>query len=709
METIDRHFKWPEATGKAKFIADRRFDNVLHARLYHSDCPRGAIVGATLPKMPNGYYLFGAEDVKQGENFIPNVTNDLPAFADKEVRFVGQIVYLLVGPDPSVLADLLSQIKVEYDTKPPVFNLEDAKAQLGGPILEKDNVFDQHQIFKGDIDKGFASAVKVIEETVSTGYQEHVYIEPQGVVGYWKDGKVCIEGSMQCPYYVHHAVSTILGHNDVRVIQATTGGGFGGKEDQPDIIAAPVALAVQKLKQPVRLILDREEDIAFTSKRHPLTYHYRTGIDADGRIVAMDIDIEVNGGAYFTLSGIVLQRAMTTATNVYDFPNVRVNGKAYALNTVPNGAFRGFGSPQNCFCMETHMAHIAAQLDRDPLEFKTEHLLNNDSHSLTGAKMHQPLVLNQMLERICEMSNYHNKNRSLASAEDQHTAHGIGLALVQHGCGFAGDLEDLLVKAKVTLSKDAQDQVYIHASNTDIGQGVSYTFRQIVAQTLSLPMEQVHCCVADTDNVPNSGPTVASRSIVICGYLLEKAAERMRDNWRAGEADSIDEIYVKPEYHQWDQVNFVGNAYQATSYGVNAVEVAVNKATAEITITGAWAVYDIGKAINPQIFRGQIDGGLVQALGYGYCEKLELAEDGSYKQKTMADYVIPTTLDVPTIGSDLVDNPYEFGPLGAKGGGELTHNGGAAALVAAVEHAIGKPIQSIPVTPEHLMEVMDEY
>ena len=190
------------------------------------------------------------------------------------------------------------------------------------------------------------------------------------------------------------------------------------------------------------------------------------------------------------------------------------------------------------------------------------------------------------------------------------------------------------------------------------------------------------------------------------GYLLEKAAERLSKTWVDGEHQEIEQDFEQPKYHHWDQDKFEGNAYQATSYGINVVEVEVDTATGETDIKDVWAVYEIGKAIDAQVFRGQIDGGLVQALGYGGIEKLEMRADGTFAQKTMADYVIPTALDVPYIKSELIDNPYEYGPQGAKGGGELTHNGGAAALAAAVENAIGKTISVIPVTPERVCKLM---
>ncbi|ELR64889.1 Xanthine dehydrogenase, molybdenum binding subunit [Photobacterium marinum] len=710
MDTVNTRFKWQEATGEAKYIADRHYEGLLEGRFYRSSCPRGVIKSVEIPELPEGYHIFGAKDVP-GQNVLPIVEIDWPAFADNEVRFVGQVIFLVVGSDPDVLEQLLGQIHVDYEPLTPAYTIAESKALVDGAIHADDNILDHHSLEKGDIEAGFAKAVTIIEDTCSTGYQEHIYLETQGCVGYPKDGKIVIEGSMQCPWYVHHCMAVVLGHDHVRAIQCPTGGGFGGKEDYPDVLAGPLAVAVERLQKPIRIVLERSEDIMFTSKRHPVEFHYKTGIDADGNIVAMDVKFDVNSGAYLSLSGIVLQRSITTATNVYDIPNVRVEGHAWTTNTVPTGAFRGFGSPQNCYCMENHMTHVAKQLGEEPAAFKMRHFLKSDSKSLTGADIFGDLVLDQMMEKILSMSDYNTKTALYAfqPGSDEHCAgsgkrRGIGFSAFQHGCGFAGDLEDTLVKARVGLNKLADGTVQILASNTDIGQGLTLTFRKIVADTLNRPLDTIQLAVPDTGVVPDSGPTVASRSILIVGYLLEKAAQKLQLNWKEGEPQELEEVYRKPDYHVWDQTTYQGNAYQATSYGMNVVEVEVDMATGETEILGAWGVFDIGRAIDPVVFRGQIDGGMVQALGYGSCEKMEMTRDGVFAQKTMADYVIPTSLDVPTIDSDYVDNPYPFGPNGAKGGGELTHNGGAAAFAAAVEAAIGKTMSSIPVTPERICQ-----
>ncbi|WP_076411709.1 xanthine dehydrogenase family protein molybdopterin-binding subunit [Shewanella sp. UCD-KL12] len=710
MVTVNTQFKQAEACGVAEYVADRHFEGQLEGRFFRSSCSRGVIDDIELPTFPSGYHLFSASDVP-GENSLPVVTDDWPAFAEKEVNYVGQVIYLLVGPDTEVIEDLLSQIKVSYIPSTPAYTISQSQLAQDGAIHGDDNIFDQHELLKGDIDKGFEQAVTIIEDRCSTSYQEHLYLETQGLIGYPKAGKIVIEGSMQCPWDVHRCVANVLGHEDVRVIQCTTGGGFGGKEDFPNVLAGPLAVAVERLQKPISITFNRTEDIAFTTKRHPVEFNYRTGVDKHGKIVAMDLRLNINSGAYFSLSGIVLQRSLTTCTNVYDIPNVRASGTAWATNTVPNGAFRGFGAPQTCFAIETHLSHVAKEIGQDPVAFKQAHFLTTESRTLTGAEIYGELVLDKLVSRANELSGYYEKAAHYAKqgeiGDDKFgKRRGIGLSIFQHGCGFAGDLEDSLLKAKTAIIKDEQGNVEILASNVDMGQGLSLTFCKIVAEALELSLERVHMATPDTDTVPDSGPTSASRSILIVGYLLEKAAKALKANWIEGEAQRFDQVYKKPDYHQWDQETYQGNAYQATSYGVNVVELELDLVTGQSEILGLWAVYDIGHAIDAKVFKGQIDGGLIQAIGYGSCEKLELNDQGGFAQQSMADYIVPTAMDVPSIVSDFVENPYDFGPQGAKGGGELTHNGGAAAYVAAIESATNLKILSIPVTPELVTEML---
>ncbi|MEW5815219.1 MAG: xanthine dehydrogenase family protein molybdopterin-binding subunit [Spirochaetota bacterium] len=691
-----------KAGGYTRYLADMEFEGMLHAKLYRSVKARARIKALHIPPLPSGYYIVDRKDVP-GVNRVAMIKMDWPAFAEEEVRYVGQIILMIVGPDRNEISRIHSQIKVDYEEQEAAFTIDEAAALKGGPIHGKDNLFADYHLQKGNPDEAFKRAARIIEDECESGYQEHIYLEPQSLLGTWVDNRIVIHGSMQCPYYVKHAVVATLGwpEEKVRVVQSPTGGGFGGKEDYPEIIGAPLAVAVNKIKKPIRLILDRVEDISFTSKRHPARIRFRTGLDENNTIIAMDIDTKLNGGAYESYSCIVLQRAVFTSTGVYDIPNVRVRGRAYATNTVPSGAFRGFGAPQAIFGIETHMRHIARDLKEDPVELKQKYFLKKGSVTVTNGRIHDEVMLNTMTARILTMSDYRRKYAEYARIPGK----GIGISFFNHGCGFTGDGEQRIIKARVKLKKRLDQKVEILVSNSEIGQGVQTGYIKIIANILGIPLAEVIFDNPDTDSVPDSGPTAASRSIMVVGYLLQEAAEELKKRWEEETELQVEKNYTMPAGLKWNQATMQGDAYPTYGWGINVVEVEVDPLTYETETRGIWAIYDVGAAIDERVIEGQINGGLNQGLGYASLEKMVLDKEGLFQQRTMTDYMIPTSLDFPAVKSELVDNPYPFGPFGAKGAGELVFNGAAPAFCAAVEQAISQPVSKIPLTPEAIMEV----
>jgi CO/xanthine dehydrogenase Mo-binding subunit len=747
--------------GRTRYLADLSFPGLLYARLLRSTRARARIRRIVIPELPEGYRIVDRRDVP-GRNRVALIRLDWPAFAEDRVDFIGEVILLLAGPDREELQRLHDAIRVEYEDLPPAFTPEEAERLEGGSIFGPDNLYADYTLVKGDPEAGFARAARVVEEVCRTGFQEHVYLEPQSMVGAWEGGRVVLYGSLQCPYYVHRAAVTILGcpEDGVRVVQTPTGGGFGGKEDYPEIIGAPLAVAAWRIRRPIQLVLDRREDLAFTSKRHPSEIRYRTALDGSGSILATEIDIRLNGGAHESYSAVVLQRALFTSTNVYDIPGVRVRARAYATNVVPSGAFRGFGAPQAIFGMETHLLHIARELGEDPLELKRRHFLKQGSATVTGGAIHEPVMLGEMLRRIEAMSGYREKQRAYgglgggsgrshcgnrrfplsrivrgrspasrfctggrraagamqkpqASAKQNREAvlqeggsrRGVGLSVFLHGCGFTGDGEQTLIKARVRLRRQADGRVEILAANTEIGQGFATTGRKIVAGVLGLPLEAVLYRDPDTDRVPDSGPTVASRSTMVVGYLLQEAARELKDRWAEPGEPAVEKRYAPPPWLRWNQETFQGDAYPAYGWGVNVVEVEVDPVTGEVRVLGTWAVYDVGTAVDRRIVEGQAAGGMVQGLGFAGLERLSL-KDGRFEQATLADYPIPTALDFPPLAVDLVDNPYPYGPFGAKGAGELTFDGAAPAFLAAVEQATGCRFSEVPLTPEAILAAL---
>ena len=525
----------------------------------------------------------------------------------------------------------------------------------------------------------------------------------------WCEGRrITVTGSIQCPYYVHKALVTIFGWDAdrIRVVQATTGGAFGGKEEFPSVLAGYVALAAHKAGQPVKLVLDRGQDIEISTKRHPSRITLASSVGTSGLAQSSCADIRIDGGAFEGLSSTVLQRAMFNASGVYRIPEVSVRGRAYRTNVVPYGAFRGFGSPQAFFASEMHMCHLARKCGEDALSFKRRHLLQQGDQTITGGTLRDPVKMEEMIDSLLTQSEYNRKRPEYERAAGI-TRRGIGVALFNHGCGFTGSGERDIIKARVKLRSHADGEVEMLCSNVEMGQGAQTTLRKIVAETLDVPIGNVVFQNPDTDQVPDSGPTVASRTVMVVGGLLHTAALKLKDaaSPRPGRPVEVEANYQQPAEIEWDQSTFTGDAYPAFSWGVNIIEIELDLLTYTIRPLTVWASFDIGTAIDDRIVIGQIHGGIAQGIGYGTTELLEV-RDGAFQQRTMTDYVIPGSLDTPEIHVGLVSNPYHGGPFGAKGVGEIPLTGAAPALGDAVECALGVEIYQIPLTPEYLERIV---
>jgi CO/xanthine dehydrogenase Mo-binding subunit len=515
----------------------------------------------------------------------------------------------------------------------------------------------------------------------------------------YEDDRISVFGSMQCPFYIKDAMVKLFGWGPerVRIVQNVTGGGFGGKEEYPSMLAGHAALAAYKTGRPVNLIFDRTEDIESTTKRHPSVVRIQTAIDKNGLIMGMRAQIRLNAGAYMGLSQIVLQRSLFNCTGVYNIPALQAQAACIATNTVPNGAFRGFGAPQVLFAMEMHMQKIAHLLNMDPLVVKERNFAKKGDRTATNGTFRQAIKLPEIVEEACRMSGYREKSSRFGPG----SLKGMGTGFFLHGCGFTGNGEHGF-SAKLKKRQDGKAEILV--ASTDMGQGIKTTLSKIVAHTLKLPLSDVICENPNTDRVTNSGPTVASRTIIIVGRLLERASRELGERWNEPGEPEVVVNYKAPEGINWDNDTFTGEAYPGYSWGINVAEVEVDPVTFEVNVKGVWAVYDIGHAIDEQIVRGQIEGGIMQGLGYGVMENME-SKDGRIQQRTVTDYAIPTSVDFPLIKTALIDNPFENGPYGAKGVGELTLLGAAPAVVSAVANALGVEIDRLPVTPEYLMEV----
>ncbi|MFW5884095.1 MAG: xanthine dehydrogenase family protein molybdopterin-binding subunit [bacterium] len=720
MSTISRGVPRVDAraktSGEARYLADEPIEDVLTAGLVLSEHAHARLVSVEPPPLPDGYVAVDHRDVP-GRNAVSMINDGWPLFPESTVEYAGEPIALIAGPDPAVVRRLVDATSVVVDELPAVLGFDAAEA------ADTPAVFVEYALHGAPYGAAAGAAAPSLTETFETGAQEHVYLEPQAMAAWFEDGRITVRGSMQCPFYVRKALTTIFGWSEdrIRVVQTATGGAFGGKEEYPSVLAGYVALAAWKSGRPVRLILDRGEDIRITTKRHPSRTTFTSSVGDDGCLRSTSVDLRIDGGAYEGLSSTVLQRAMFSANGVYRVPRIDVRGRAYRTNAVPSGAFRGFGSPQAFFAVEMHMSHLARRLGEDPLAFKRRHLLRRGDRTITGGLLRDPVLMEEMIERAVEASEYARKRPEYESARaaasgsrgaggrrDTTVRRGIGVSLFNHGCGFTGSGERDIIKARVRLRAAPGGEVEILCANVEMGQGALTTLRKIVAETLDIGLDRVVFENPDTDRVPDSGPTVASRTSMIVGGLLERAARKLiAHGWRdSTETMEVEVEYEQPEFIEWDQDRFAGDAYPAFSWGVNIVEIEVDTLTYEIRPISVWAVYDIGEAIDERVVAGQVHGGITQGLGYATCESLEMGPRG-FAQASMTDYVIPGPLDVPQINVDLVSNPFAYGPYGAKGAGEIPFTGAAPALADAVECALGVTVSRIPMTPEYLEGVAE--
>ncbi|TVY11259.1 xanthine dehydrogenase family protein molybdopterin-binding subunit [Paenibacillus cremeus] len=692
-----------KVSGQLAYIGDVKLESMVYGVLYRSPIAYGKVRSIQLPPLPEGVVKIGAEHIPGG-NFVKLLRPDQPIFADEWVNYIGEPIFMLVGPKLEILHQLLDEVEVDLEEHQAVYTLDEAIGQK-----DQAGVFAYHEFGENleVIQSIEASAHQIIEEEYETGYQEHVYLEPQGMLGIYSDDEIRVEGSMQCLYYVKNALISALAceGDEVRVVQSPTGGGFGGKEDFPSMMACHVAIAAKVVKKPVMLLFDRAEDFEVTTKRHPAKFKYRTALDEQGNILCMNVELFLDGGANAGLSPVVLQRSLLNSAGVYQIPHFHAKGYALKTNTVPNGAFRGFGAPQSFAAIESVLGHISQKLQRDPIEYKRSYLVKQGDPTITGGRFKDPVLIDDLIQDLMETANYSKKKEANQSFNKQSKRYkkGIGASFFLHGCGFTGSGERDHIKATVKLAKTEQDQVLIKISNSDMGQGALTTLSKIVAHKLALPYEDILFPYPDTKEVPDSGPTVASRTTMIVGKLLERAASKLKAQWQSGIEQEVVEHYVHEEMIPWDEAKFSGDAYPAYSWGVNLIELEVDTLTGLVQVEKIYGSFDIGKAIDNLIVKGQIDGGMAQGIAYGFMEKMT-SKAGKIQQKSISDYGPPTAMDIVHIQSKLYDNPYAGGPYGAKGVGELPLTGGAPAVQAAIEDALQIPFYQIPITPELIIE-----
>lgn len=716
-----------KVTGRAQYIDDIVLPGMLYGATVRSTIPRGKIKAIQFgPGIPwEEFVIVTATDIP-GANCVALITDEQPCLADGIVNHPEEPILLVAHPNQHILPKAVDSVIIEYEPLPAIFTIEESESRQQ-IIWGEDNTFKRFLVEKGDVDSVWAKADYIVEGEYRTGAQEQLYIENNGMIASFDPERgVTVWGSLQCPYYVHKALMKLcnLSADKVRVIQTETGGAFGGKEEYPSIIAAHATLLAIKSGKPVKIIYDRMEDMAATTKRHPSRTRHRTAVTRDGKILGGEIEFFIDGGAYTTLSPVVLSRGTIHAGGPYDWPNIRIRASAVATNAPPHGAFRGFGAPQSLFAMERHMDRIAKAVGLSPVEIRRRNFLKPGQTTTTQQTIREPIDMDKLLARALALSDYEaKKERFRKDNESSSRKKGIGIAAFLHGAGFTGSGERYLASV-VGVEALSDGRVRVLVSSTEFGQGTKTVLCQIAAETLKLPYDQVEIAPADTGEVPNSGPTVASRTVMVVGKLVHSAAQGLRQTLTA--SGLLAETYSPTEFRAacakyladhgelkswsqydpppgifWDDEKYRGEAYAAYAWAIYIAEVTVDLATYSVTVDDFVALQEVGKVLHPVLARGQITGGVAQGIGFALYEKV-VWNNGRMQNGQMTNYIMPTSADLPPIRVFFEELGNEHGAYGAKGIGELPMDGPAPAIVNAIEEAIGTSFHFIPLLPEDI-------
>jgi CO/xanthine dehydrogenase Mo-binding subunit len=697
-------------TGTALYVDDLVFPGAWYGATIRSTEPHARLLGVDRDEDFDwsSVVLVTADDIP-GDNVVSLIDDDQPVLVPVggEIRHQAEPVSLIAAPDPATLRAARRHLSLRTEPLPPIFD------PLASPTT-----FAEYTVARGDVAAAMAEAALVIEGEYRVGHQEQLYIENQGMIGVPReDGGITVHGSLQCPYYIHAAMQRALGltAEQAVVVQAETGGGFGGKEEYPSIIALHAALLARACGKPVRMIYERHEDIAATTKRHPAIVRYRTGISADGRLIAQDVDVVMDAGAYCTLSPVVLSRGVLHAGGPYRCDNVSIRGRAVATNTPPNGAFRGFGAPQTEFAAEMQVNRAAEALGISPLELRRQWVYREGDTTATGQVLRESVGGAEVLEAAAEAADLERALKAPRTNNGQ-VAEGIGLALAWHGAGFTGSGEVHLASvASLELTDDGR--IRILTGSTEMGQGTKTIFPQLVAEALGIEFDEIEIAPQDTSQVPDSGPTVASRTAMVVGGLLVTAARRLRqqvevatgrpfaESYRTAGPMRVDEHFTPYPGEPFDDATYTGDAYPAYGWAAAVCRVEVDLDTGEVAVRDLVAADEIGRVIHPILAEGQVEGGTLQAVGYATIEEIKLS-NGRYLNDRLATYLIPTALDAPRIRSILVEKPLSVVPHGAKGVGELPMDVAAPAVVAAIHDATGSWVHELPASPERILAAL---
>ncbi len=744
MEVLGRSLKRIDAkdkvTGKALFPADIDLPNMAYMKILFAGRPHARILSidtSAAEALPGVLGVFTAKDVPNNEYGL--MEPDQPVlcgpgsnkpYADR-VRFVGDQVAVVVAETEEIAARARDLIQVEYEDLPVVTDPREAM-QPDAPLLHPElgtNIFTHDRIRKGDVEAAFAQADVIVEAEYHTPMQEHAYLQPEaGVAFIDEEGRIAIYVAGQWTHedreQIAHALQ--LPEDQIRVIYPAIGGAFGGREDMS--VQIVLALAVWRLHQrgivrPVKIIWSREESIIGHHKRHQYFMRAKWGATKEGKVIAAQVELIADGGAYWYTSNKVLGNAVITCTGPYEIPNVWVDGYAVYTNNIPAGAFRGFGGPQGNFVAEMQMNKLAEALGMDPVEFRLRNVLREGSLMSVGTPVPPGVSIAQVIEETAKAAGWRKGPEGWYRPEDAddtiwphwnglpkpHIKRGIGFAAGFKNVGFSfGYPENSWAKVKLEGGEEIERAV-VYIAGAEVGQGHHTAMLQIAAETLGIAPEKVEMRVSDTAFTESSGSASASRLTFMAGHAVKGAAERALWRWQAGERPvSVEFTYKAPPTTPFDEVTGFAEPNFAYGYVAAAVALEVDTETGEVRVVDVILGNDVGRAVNPQQVEGQIEGGVVQALGWTLIENF-IQQDGYVVTDRLSTYLIPTVKDVPVRVRPLIlEYADPRGPYGARGMGEMPFLPVAPAVMHAMRHAVGVWYHDFPLTGERVLAGLEK-
>ena len=714
-----------KVTGAAKYPGDMAVAGMLHAKILFAGRPHARVLridSSQAEAAPGVVGIFTAQDVPFNEYGLQ--TPDQPVLCGPGssnpdgdvVRFTGDQVAVVVAESERAAARARDLIRVEYEDLPlltdpfealkpdaPQLHRHRRPSDIHPELSTEGNLISHHQIRKGDMEAGWAAAEVIVEGEYRTPAQEHAYLQPEAGLAYIDDqGRVTVMAAGQWTWEDQQEIAHALGlpPEQVRVIYPAIGGAFGGREDMS--VQIVLALAAWKLQRPVKIVWSREESIIGHCKRHPAWLRCKLGATRQGKLIAAEVRIVADGGAYCYTTNKVLGNATVTCTGPYEIPNVKVDVDGVYTNNPPSGAFRGFGAPQAIFAAEMQMNKLARALDMDPVELRLKNLLREGSPTAMGTPLPGGVSLVEVTERCAAAAGW---KKTDAGWQKPSGRAGLGLAVAFKNIGFSfGYQENCWARIELRGETEVQDAI-VYIGSAEVGQGTHSAIRQMAAQALGLPLEQVRLVAQDTATSPgSSGSVSASRMTFMAGNAVRSVVEKVLTAWQAGERPAVAEhTYLAPKTTPFDPQTGHGTPNFAYGYVAQAVEVEVDTETGQVRVLRVVCADDVGQAINPQQIEGQIEGAVAQAVGWATCENF-IVEGGRVLTPNLSTYLIPTISDVPDrVESIIVEQPDPRGPWGARGMGEMPFIPLAPALVAAVHDATGVWFDDLPLTPERVL------